>query len=121
LKIEEEITVDRHTNTHTETKSKYFDGHGSLSQSERANVCEHTTRMASLEFLKSATRGLREEWMEGNLKGDYLKLMSGLCLEDKMNWYGSSRWQRVILVSIRGQVMEYTYIFVVCSHTFPLF
>ena len=26
--------VDRHTNTHTETKSKYFDGHSSLSQSE---------------------------------------------------------------------------------------
>jgi len=29
----EEITVDRHTNTHTETKSKYFDGHGRPSQS----------------------------------------------------------------------------------------
>ena len=26
--------VDRHMNTHTETKSKYFDGHGCLSQSE---------------------------------------------------------------------------------------
>ena len=25
------------------------------------------------------------------------------------------------MVCIRGQVMEYTYIFVVCSHTFPLF
>ena len=42
---------------------------------KRANVCEHTTKMASLEFLKGATRGLREEWMEGNLKGDYLRLM----------------------------------------------
>ena len=30
----EEITADRHTNTHTETKSKYFDGHGHPSQSE---------------------------------------------------------------------------------------
>jgi hypothetical protein len=27
----EEITVDRHTNTHTETKLKYFDRHGHLS------------------------------------------------------------------------------------------
>ena len=35
LKIEE-ITVDRHTNTHTETKSKYFNGHGRLSQSEES-------------------------------------------------------------------------------------
>jgi hypothetical protein len=32
----EEITVDRHTNTHTKTKSKYFDGHGRLSQSEES-------------------------------------------------------------------------------------
>ena len=39
---------------------------------KRANVCKHMTKMASLEFLKSATRGLREEWMEGNLKEDYL-------------------------------------------------
>ena len=28
--------VDRHTNTHTETKSKYFDGHGRPSQSEES-------------------------------------------------------------------------------------
>ena len=36
---------------------------------KRANVYnKHTTKMASLEFLKGATRGLREEWMEGNLK-----------------------------------------------------
>ena len=32
----EEITVDRHMNTHTETKSKYFDGHGHPSQSEES-------------------------------------------------------------------------------------
>jgi hypothetical protein len=37
LKIEE-FTVDRHTNTHTETKSKYFDGHSRPSQSEE-NEC----------------------------------------------------------------------------------
>ena len=49
---------------------------------KRASVCEHTTKMASLEFLKGAPMGLREEWMEGNLKGDYLRLMPGLCLED---------------------------------------
>ena len=52
--------------------------------------------MASLDFLKGATRGLREESMEGNLKGDYLRLMPGLCLEDRTNWYASSRWRRVI-------------------------
>jgi hypothetical protein len=32
----EEITVDRHTNTHMETKSKYFEGHDRLSQSEES-------------------------------------------------------------------------------------
>ena len=32
----EEITVDRHTNTHMEKKSKYFDGHVHPSQSEES-------------------------------------------------------------------------------------
>ena len=48
---------------------------------KRANVCEHTTEIASLEFLKGASRGLQEEWMEGNLKGDYVRLMPVLCLD----------------------------------------
>jgi hypothetical protein len=60
--------------------------------------------MASLEFLKGATRGLREEWMEGNLKGDYLRLMPGLCLEDRMNWYPSSRWGRAIWLVLGGRL-----------------
>ena len=55
-----------------------------LLNQKRANVCEYKTKTALLEFLKGATRGLREEWLEGNLKGDYLRLMSGLCLEDRM-------------------------------------
>ena len=75
----EEFTMDRHTNTHTETKSKYFEDTAILLNQKRTNVCEHTTRIASLEFLKSATRGLQEEWMKGNLIGDYLRLMPGLC------------------------------------------
>ena len=68
------------------------------------NVCEHTTKMASLEFLKGVTRGFREEWMEGNLKGDHLRLMPGLCLEDRMNWYASSRWQRVMWLVLGGRL-----------------
>ena len=60
--------------------------------------------MASLEFLKGATRGLREEWMEGNLK--------------EVNARAVSRGQNELVckfkmvagdkVSIRGQLMEYT-------------
>ena len=60
--------------------------------------------MASLEFLKGVTRWLREEWVGGNLKGYYLKLIPGLCLEDRMKMAAGD------MVSIRGQVMEYTYI-----------
>ena len=37
--------MDRHTNTQTETKSKYFDGHGHLSQSEECKS------LRSLQFL----------------------------------------------------------------------
>ena len=34
-KESEEIMVDRHTNKHTETKSKYFDGHVFLNQKSK--------------------------------------------------------------------------------------
>ena len=43
------------------------------------------------------------------MEGNYLRLMPGLSLEDRTNWYASSRWRRVIW-SVRGQVMEYKYI-----------
>ena len=42
-------------------------------------------------FMKGATRGLRDRkqekvgGLEGKLSGDYLKLIPGLCLEDRMN------------------------------------
>ena len=74
---------------------------------KRANVCEHTTRMASLEFLRGATRGLREEWMEKRRLSE-------------VNARAVSRGQNELvckfkmaagdMVSIRGQVMKYTYI-----------
>ena len=56
------------TRTHTQKQNRNIsmDMAVFLNQ-KRANVCEHTTKMASLEFLKGATRGLQEEWMEGNL------------------------------------------------------
>ena len=50
-----------------------------------------------------------EEWMEGNLKGNYLRLIPGLCLENNeliakfMMAVGDN-------VSIRRQVVECTYI-----------
>ena len=50
---------------------------------KRVIVCEHMTRMPSLEFFKGATRGLceRKGWRE-NIKGNYLRLIPGLCLEE---------------------------------------
>ena len=82
-----EISGGKAHTTHMETYSKYFDGHRCLSQSEESE-CKWTHGKDGItrEFLKGATRGLREEWMEANLKGDYLKLMPGLCLEGRMNW-----------------------------------
>ena len=75
-----------HEHTHKETKSKYLNRHGCISQSEESKcMWAHDRDGVSLEFLKGATRGLQEEWMGGNLKGDYLRLMPGLCLEDRMN------------------------------------
>ena len=57
---------------------------------KRANVCEHMTKMASLEFLKGATRGLQEEWIEGNLKENYLRLKYSYFGIFVSTWYISS-------------------------------
>jgi len=75
------------TSKHTETYLKYFDGHKRLSQSEEnESMWTHNKDGVTREFLKGATRGLWEEWKEGNLKGNYLRLILGLCLEDRTNW-----------------------------------
>ena len=68
---------------HTETVSRYFDWHGSLSQSKESKcLWTHDKDGITREFMKGATRGLREGWMEGN----YLRLMPGMSLEDRTNW-----------------------------------
>ena len=68
----------RHTKRHRNCIEIFRQARPSLSI-KRENISEHTTKMASLEFMKGATRGLREKWMEGN----YLRLMPGLSLEDR--------------------------------------
>ena len=66
---------------------KYFDGHRRLSQSEESEYMRtHDKGGITRKFLKGATRGLQEERKEGNLKGNYQRLLPGLCLEDRMNW-----------------------------------
>jgi hypothetical protein len=66
---------------------KYFDGHRRLSQSEESEyMWTHDKDGVTREFLEGATRGLQEKWMEGNLKGNYLRLIPGLCLEDRTHW-----------------------------------
>ena len=49
---------------------------------KRVNVCEHAKKMASLRVFERCTRGLGERKGCGNLKGNYLRLIPGLCLED---------------------------------------
>ena len=92
-----------HTNTWKLNRNILMDKAVFLNQ-KRANVCEHMTKMASLQLLKGATRGLREEWMEGNLKRDYLRLMPGLYLVDRTNWKASSRWRRVLWLVLGGKL-----------------
>ena len=45
--------------------------------------------------------------MEGNLKGNYLRLIPGQCLEELV---GKFKMAAADMVSIREQVMEYMYI-----------
>ena len=63
-----------------------------LSQSEESKCMRtHSKDGITREFLKSATRGLREwnvrgeEGTEGKLNNNYLRLIPGLCLEDRTN------------------------------------
>ena len=86
------------TRTHTRKQNQNISTDtGIFLNQKRANICEHMTKMVSLEFLKGATRRLQEEWM---------RLMPGLCLEDRMNWYASSRWRRVIWLWSTGTFQQ---------------
>ena len=38
------------------------------------------------------------------MEGNYLRLMPGLSLEDRTNWYASSRWRRVIWSVLGGRL-----------------
>ena len=92
----QELKRSRWTGTRTHTwkqNQNISTDTGILLNQKRANVCEHTTRMASLEILKGATRGLREEWMEGNLKGDYLRLKVYNTLALSVLLYGIEIWK----------------------------
>ena len=48
--------------------------------------------------------------MEGKLNGNYLRLIPGLYLEDRNELIGKFKMAVDDVISIRGQVMEYTYI-----------
>ena len=56
---------------------------------KRVNVCEHMVKMAPCEsFGKVPPEGCktgRGVGMEGKLNGNHLRLILGLCLEDRMN------------------------------------
>ena len=58
----------------------------------RMNVCKHTTKMASLESFLKVPPGGSEEWMVGDLKGNYLFTilcitpLSPLSLANRHDW-----------------------------------
>ena len=54
----------------------------------------------SLYYIVSPGGHERDGWMEGN----YLRLMPGLSIEDRTNWYASSRWRRVIWSVLAGRL-----------------
>ena len=56
--------------------------------------------------------------MEGNLKGDYLRLMPGLCLRGQNELVCNFKMSAGDMVSIWGQVMEYTYSIIKITFSF---
>ena len=72
--------MDRHTNTHRETKSKYFDGHGRLSQSEESECMwahdkDGVTRVLSCTH----THSLSSDWERWSSPSKYFDFVS-VCL-----------------------------------------
>ena len=71
---------------HTETYLKYFDGHRCLSRSEESKCMWTCGKMASRECLwKVPLGGCETGSGEGWGVGDYLRLLPGLCQDDRMN------------------------------------
>ena len=104
------FTEDRHTNTHTETKSKYFYGHGRPFQSEENKCIWAHDKDGVTRVFERCHHGVARG-MDG---GKFKRRLS------EVNARAVSRGQNELvckftmaagdLVSIRGQVMEYTYI-----------
>ena len=75
---------------HTQKHRSYLIYFDNLNQ-KRITVCEHMVKMASHEFLKSAIREVRGcktgrgEGRRETLNGNYLRLIPGLCLENRRN------------------------------------
>ena len=74
--------IEEISDGNTETYSKYFDSHRCLSQSQESEcISTHNKDDITRVFERCHQSIAREEGMEGNLKGNYLRL----CLEDRMN------------------------------------
>ena len=63
----QELRRSQKGQAHTKTESRYFDWHGHLPQSKESKcLWTHDKDGVTGEFMKGATRGLREGWIEGN-------------------------------------------------------
>ena len=77
---------DENTHKHMETWNISVITDAFLDQ-KRLNVCEHAVKMASHECFWKVPPGVaRQEVGKGGGVGDYLRLIPGLCLEDRTNW-----------------------------------
>ena len=61
-------TVNRHMNTHTETKSKYFDEHGRLSQSEERECMWAHNKDGITKVFEKCHQGVAREMNGGKFK-----------------------------------------------------
>ena len=79
------------THKHTETHLKYFNGHRRFSQSKESKCMWTHSKDGVTRVFERCHQGVvreeggGEEGMQGKLNGNYLRLIQGLCLEDRMN------------------------------------
>ena len=97
-------STHEHKHKHTENWDILAITDAFLNQ-KKVNVCEHAVKWHHVNVYERCHQEVaRQETgngggSEGKLSGDYLRLMPGLCLEDRMNYEASSRWWRVMMTS----------------------
>ena len=100
------IREDRHTNTCTETKSKYFDGHGRPSQSEENECMRAHDKDGVTRVFKRCHQGVARGMDGRKFKRRLSEINARAVSRGQNELVDRFKMAAGDMVCIRGQVME---------------